>query len=102
MVAKIDLVKNFNRAEAMLKEKGIEYIREDGIFASGSFERHIIKSKETNEEGIPIWDFICQTGSYGAERGLLEYYSRKMENSGQDPDGWLTAEEVLAKIEAGD
>ena len=102
MSTKIDLTKNFDNAEAILKEKGIECIRRDDVLIPGVMERHCIQAKETDEKGYPTWDFICQTGSYGGEDGLLEYWSKKMRDSGQDPDGWLTAEEVLAKIEAGD
>lgn len=102
MTTKFDLTKNFNRAEAMLKEKGIGYVREDNILIPGVMERHQIKSTDTDEKGNPKWDFICHSGSYGSEEGLLEYWSLKMTDSGEDPSGWLTAEEVVAKIEAGD
>lgn len=102
MATIIDLEANFNEAENMLKEKGIEYTRLDEILIPGVMERHQIKSTDIDENCNPKWDFICHPGSYGSEDGLLEYWSLKMSDSGEDPSGWLTAEEVVAKIEAGD
>ena len=94
MNEKINLDANFNRAEAMLKEKGIEYIRED--FDKFPFvEQHFIRAKDNS------WDFGCGTANYGSDEGLLEYFSNKLRNFGEDPIGWLTAEEVVEKIEAG-
>lgn len=101
---RIDLTE-FNKAEEMLKERGINYSREDRVEPIGLpdrvFERHIIKAVDENDKWL--WDFICSTGSYGGEeKGLLEYWSKKKRDAGDDPDGWLTAEEVIQKIEVGE
>ena len=66
MNEKIDLDGNFNRAEEMLKEKGIEYVREDNDMFP-FIEQHFIRAKDNS------WDFACGSGNYGAEDGLLEY-----------------------------
>ena len=85
----------FNKAEEMLKERGINYERKDNaaMYLTVLFEKHQILGNG--------WDFVCSTGSYGSDDGLLEYWSNNLEDSGDDPIGWLTAEEVLEKIEAG-
>ena len=67
------------------------------MFDMGNYERHIIK----NSGDAWLWDFVCSHGTYGAEDGLLEYWSKKMSDAEEDPIGWLTAEEVVEKIEAG-
>ena len=87
----------FNKAERMLKERGIKYEREDQ--ESGYYERHMIK--QTNENDEWVWDFVCSTGTYGSDDGLLEYWSKKLRDNGDEPFGWLTAEEVIQKIEEG-
>ena len=99
MAIKLD---EFNKAEQMLKDRGLTYIREDKIDPTlcGTYERHIIKA--VDDDGKWVWDFICSTGSYGSEAGLLEYWSKKSSDAGLDPVGWLNAEEVIAKIEGGE
>lgn len=95
----IDLTE-FNKAAKMLRDKGIKYLREDSgaIMPDGDvYERHGIHS-----EGEWVWDFVCHTGTYGSEDGLLEYWSKKLKSSGCDPKGWLTAEEVVRLIEEGE
>lgn len=46
----------------------------------------------------PLWDAICQQGSYGYEDGLLEIYGDIVENKG-DVEGYLTAQDVIERIE---
>lgn len=55
-----------------------------------------------NENGLEIGDAVCHSGSYGHENGLLEIMGLGvcMENAGDDVEGWLTAEEVLERLEA--
>lgn len=93
----------FNKAEQMLKDRNIKYVREDRadpmMNMFGGFKIHIIKALD--ESGEWIWDFVCSTGSYGSEEGLLEYWSKKLSDDGDDPKGWLNAEEVIELIESG-
>ena len=47
------------------------------------------------------WDAICQRGSYGHERGLLEIYGELIvEEDGDSVKGYLTADDVIKRIEA--
>ena len=93
---KID-VTEFNKAEDMLKERGIPYEREDDSHdlpnGMGVCERHQVLLFDEN--GNTIADFVCSTGTYGADHGLLEYWGDRH----SDPEGWLTADEVLQRIE---
>ena len=90
-----------NKLERYLKEHGIKYERTDmeGIEQFGMIlgERHQIKV--VDEDGNWIWDVICHYGSYGHEEGLLEYWSQKESDEGGDVSGYLTAEDVIQKIE---
>lgn len=39
---------------------------------------------------------LCWNGTYGAEKGLLECWAKKLGE--REPVGWMTAEEVFEKI----
>lgn len=93
----------FNKAEEMLKSRGIDYKREDDVIEEGgmiAYERHIIGEGINNPEEWK-WDFVCSTGTYGSEEGLIEYWSKKLRDDDEDPKGWLTAKEVVRLIEEG-
>ena len=90
-----------NKLEEYLKANGIEYERIDEDNALKMFgcitklDRHQIKVGVT-EAGPWDWDVICQSGSYGSDQGLLEGMGSIFE---EDVEGWLTAEDVIKKIE---
>ena len=89
-----------DKLEKYLKEHGYEYTREDfdGI-PSYDIKHQIIVYKH----GERLWDAICHPGSYGYEEGLLEIYG-DIVWYGVDLDsvrGWLTADDVIARIERG-
>jgi hypothetical protein len=44
------------------------------------------------------WDAICHEGSYGHELGLLEIMGSIVEADDDDVEGFLTADEILARI----
>ena len=51
---------------------------------------------------IRVWDAICHSGSYGRENGLLEIMGEALVDSeqvGDTVEGWLTAEEILNRID---
>lgn len=48
------------------------------------------------------WDVICHGGSYGHERGLLEIMGKYVYNTIDSVEGYLTAEEIIRRIEAED
>lgn len=100
-----------NKVEEYLKDKGIPYERFDNediplsatiTYALKESERHQICVPGYNAQ-IREWDVICQRGSYGAEEGLLEIYGSIVDPCARDSvEGWLTADDVIARIEGGE
>ena len=94
-----------NKLEAYLKENGVSYEREDresrrlldGTFWCWDWHRIFVHSTD----GC-CWDAICHHGSYGAEEGLLEIMGDIVDEEavGDRVEGWLTAAEVIERIEA--
>ena len=98
-----------DKLEAYLKDRNIPYKRIDekpplpkDLVAYlpreeriGFGERHQIIV--TDKTGKRLWDVICQWGSYGFEQGLLEGWQGIFGK--HDPVGWLTAEDVIKRIE---
>ena len=92
-----------NKLEEYLKERGIQYDRYDveACVLNGYItlpEQHQICAL-VDEEGRWEWDAICQRGSYGAEEGLLEIYGKIVRPCGDSVEGYLTAEDVIDRIE---
>lgn len=89
-----------DKLEMYLKEHGIKYERidEDNL---GRSIRHQIAVPCMLENGKTEWDAICQKGSYGFESGLLEIYGSLVnkEIDGDSVVGWLTAEDVILRLE---
>ena len=86
-----------DKLEQYLKDNGIGYKRIDEN--ADTWGRHQINVFCSDSE--IAWDAICQRGSYGFERGLLEIYGTLV-YEGKDGDsvvGWLTAEDVIKRIE---
>ena len=90
-----------DKLEAYLKENGIEYERKDhepDVEVPSCFPQlnwhQIISYTEDGRK----WDAICHHGSYGNEKGLLEIYGSI--TKGNDVEGWLTAQDVIDRIEA--
>ena len=87
-----------DKLEEYLKENDFNYERKDyekgGETVSGEpMDWHQIR---VYKDDVQIWDVVCHYGSYGSWRGLLE-------GSGEifhgDVEGWLTAADVIRKIE---
>ena len=53
-----------------------------------------------DEAGNYLWDAICHRGSYGYERGLLEIMGSIVQGADGDVEGWLTAQEIINRLEA--
>lgn len=101
-----------NKLEEYLKEKGIEYRRtdEDNTYPAEivddlkarlgdlyePFDRHQICVGGNMVPGDCDWDVICHYGSYGSKEGLLEGMGSIF---GTDVEGFLTADEVIERIE---
>lgn len=93
-----------NKLEGYLRKNGIEYERIDqerelDVYGMAiQLERHqiCVPAKEDKD-----WDVICHWGSYGYEEGLLELYgSLVTEKDGDSVAGWLTADDVIKRIES--
>ena len=104
-----------NKLEEYLKENGFEYQREDQDNTLPPEEWRVIReimgedAKPMDkhqiivfEDGVRSWDAICHRGSYGAEKGLLEIMGDIVNDEavGDRGEGWLTADEVIERIEA--
>ena len=52
------------------------------------------------DQDTPIWDVICQYGSIGYEKGLLEAYGAIVDEEidGDTVVGWLTADDVIKRL----
>lgn len=50
-------------------------------------------------DGRFLWDAICQEGSYGFERGLLEVMGTIANKTVDDVEGYLTSEEIINRLE---
>lgn len=91
-----------DKLEAYLKQHGIQYERFDedrvidGDGCAVNQGRHQIVG-----DG---WDAICHRGSYGYEDGLLEVMGSRVvpESEGYAVCGYLTAEDVIARLEGAD
>lgn len=88
------------------KETRLEYIEEIGVLATGLMLLGIPFTFRRIWDGYQIlvktddsdWDAVCHSGSYGHERNLLEIYGSVVTSEEDSVEGWLTAEEVLAKL----
>ena len=85
-----------DKLEKYLKEHSIPYERVDEESrAHSGINRHQIGVPTLEPRGRE-WDAVCHYGSYGYEEGLLEIYGTI---AGNDVVGWLTAENVIKRIE---
>lgn len=94
-------LRELNRLEKYLQEHGYYYRRIDKQASSpglyGYDEQHQIRVYEDAGCTHQVWDVICHRGSYGYEQGLLE--TMGMPEDGSDVTGYLTADEVIARLE---
>lgn len=94
-----------DKLDAYLKEKGanyLHYINPKEIDKNGYVIRNEMNKIVVNDEdGNYLWDAICHYGSYGYEEGLLEIYGSivDIEKENDSVVGWLTAEDVIKRIE---
>lgn len=98
-----------NKVEQYLKDKNIHYEREDKEDKLAYIEvsdKHfpVYEQMEVHQICVPSrerrkWDVICHRGSYGAEQGLLEIMGTIVRPCGDSVEGWLTADDVIARIE---
>ena len=80
----------------------IQYISEIAKLARGLKARGIEYSMRTRVDGFQIvadeWDAVCFTGTYGAQRGLLEIMG-SIATGNDHVEGCLTADEILRRLD---
>lgn len=80
----------------------IQYISEIAKLARGLKERGIEYNMRARVDGLQIvadkWDAVCFTGTYGAQRGLLEVMG-SIVTGNDDVEGYLTADEILRRLD---
>lgn len=86
-----------DKLEEYLKKNNIPYTRVDE--SDQWLMRHQIMVPEAYPNAE--WDAICNPGSYGYEQGLLEIMGDLVdeEKDGDSVVGYLTAEDVVKRIE---
>lgn len=91
-------MEELNKLEDYLKEHNIKYNRTDRDKTEKALDFHQIMVYDDDK---PIWDAICHTGSYGFEQGLIEVMgSIVSKEAGDKCEGWLTADEIIRRLEA--
>ena len=96
-----------NKLEEYLKKHGIKYTRRDeehtfpvsidGEEKIVTIDKHQIVAFDPKK--VQLWDVICHYGSYGADQGLLEIAGDIVEKDEGDVVGFLTADDVIERIE---
>lgn len=81
-----------NKLEKGLIARGIDYIRRELIDGY-----QIIVGMKDNCGGWE-WDAVCHSYSYGHQEGLLEVMGN-ISAYEDDVEGWLTAEEILNRLD---
>ena len=102
-----------DKLEQYLKEKGYTYQREDKPADTklvDFYKRHFGTYRGEGEfhqirvyanDGRYEWDAICYYGSYGYEKGLIEVMGTIVNaNAGDSVEGWLTAQDIIDRLEA--
>lgn len=71
--------------------------------AAGLTEKGIQFTYKPLFDGVQIWcsdwDAVCHWFSYGHEKGLLEIMGSIVQSDDDDVEGWLTAEEILSRLQ---
>lgn len=88
--------------EKWLIENNYDYTRTDETnIENTTLEAHqIIVYKMVNDNRVRSWDAIYSHGSYGYEEGLLEIYGDIVDpDAGDSVEGWLTANDIIKRLE---
>lgn len=83
------------KLEKYLKEKGFIFRREQTKIANNDWDQIIVYNKNGDRQ----WDAVCNWGSYGHEKGLLEIMGSIVKPGGESVEGWLTAEDIIKRLE---
>ena len=95
-------LRELDKLEEYLKQNGIQYERFDEDHALDV--NGYVVNRGRHQIVCDGWDAICHWGSYGYEEGLLEVMGTKvvLESDGGPVCGYLTAEDVIARLEGED
>lgn len=102
MVQQEKVKDELQKLEEWLTENGFQYERfdHDGTVEEPYLDRHqIVVFQQPGQKHD--WDAICQHGSYGYSRGLLEISGSIVKESigwGKTVEGYLTAEEIINRV----
>ena len=88
----INEIKNVNPVYRIEADKLVKGLTENGV----EFDYH--KCWDGVQIRCNEWDAICHSGSYGHEQGLLEVMGTVAREVEDDVEGWLTAEEILQRL----
>ena len=92
---KTDLTE-MNKLEEMLQKEGIEYRRIDEPGEKVTEDSYTGEFHQIRVDGSKYqWDVICYPGTYGFDKGKLEY----QDNVEDDVIGGLTAEDVMQLVQ---
>ena len=87
-----------------MNDTEMNYQVEMDKLAAGLTESGIPFTYKPLFEGVQIrcrgWDAVCHESSYGNEEGLIEIMGSIVQPDDEDVEGWLTAEEILARLQA--
>ncbi len=104
---KTDLTQ-LNKLEIYLREHNIAYDRIDkkGVFEETPHGKYVVQCEQHQIIVSPQdqewkWSAVCQHGSFGYEKGLLEIRGSivKCKYGSVHIQGWLTADDVIERIE---
>lgn len=88
----------------MMNDTEMNYRVEMDKLAAGLAEKGIPFTYKALFDGVQIrcsdWDAVCHRFSYGHEKGLIEIMGSIVQPGDDDVEGWLTAEEILARLQA--
>lgn len=65
-------------------------------------EHHQLIVYDTKDVSLRLWDAVISDYSYGHEDGLLEIMGTGLVEGPGTVEGWLTAEEIIKKLEEKD
>lgn len=85
-------IKNINPVYRIEADKLVKGLIENGI------EFDYLKCWDGVQIVCDEWDAICHSGSYGHEQGLLEVMGTVARADDDDVEGWLTADEILQRL----
>ena len=89
---KMSEIKNVNPVYRIEADKLVKGLTENGV------ECDYHKCWDGVQIRCNEWDAICHSGSYGHEQGLLEVMGTIVRADDDDVEGWLTAEEILQRL----